>query len=84
MCYFCHTLKNNTAAPKHRSIKCLDSRNTFHKQKCPDGSKCTIDESEHLKKYYHICSRAGCISVCMLHANSGHEKLWYRCLVCNS
>jgi hypothetical protein len=39
MCYFCHTLKNNPSAPQHKSINCIDKRNSHSQYKDAKVSK---------------------------------------------
>lgn len=46
MCYFCHTLGNNPAAPPHRGENCRDPRNSHSKKAKPlHSSHCSVASS---------------------------------------
>ena len=73
MCYYCHTLKNNTKAPKHRSENCTNSKNTYSK----NYSKPQDQSIETVTQYCKKCKRE--THHCW-HQNNGLETPWLRCM----
>ena len=74
MCYFCHTLGNNSTAPNHRSARCTDPRNTYSTQTR------SVYTSQPPPSY---CTTCRCMTSRIWQQNNSHEAPWPRCLGCS-
>lgn len=76
MCYYCHILGHNIAAPPHHSKNCLDSNNTYSK-KNTNGQTAQTTLTGLTMKY---CKKCKCTTSHCWQQNNGYETPWLRCM----